>query len=159
MFLRLLGYILLCITIVIMLLSVPPCDERDALANDKHEIQSVLSAFQSAFNYHNIDDLMLRFHDDYLHDGYVLWSIRERWLDVMAAYQELSIENITINVNGSLAVVSMRFRFETPEAIATFDAPAELGDLSYLVYENNRCSLRKQRCLFLRTTNLNNLYV
>lgn len=128
-----------------MMLSLVSCDKRDALSNDKKEIQDLLYNFQSAFNYKDIETLMAGFHVDYLHDGYIVWTIRERWLDLFSTYDVLTIETIDISIEYFQAVVTMRLRFESPTLVQSYNAPEEMGDVSYLYYEDNRWQFHGNR--------------
>jgi len=139
----------IAISLLIALLAMS-CDENSDGKNDRREIQDLLYSFQSSFNFQNISALMNDFDEDYLHNGYTKWSMRERWLDLMAAYEVLTIETLSIELYETRAILRLRLRFESSSDSVSYNAPEELGDISYLSYNGQNWRFFGNRQLVLK---------
>ncbi len=109
--------------------------------NDEAEINTVLYKVKQAFINHDINTFMLCFHSDYLHEGMPLWQVRALWQDRMAEFLLIDFQNVRIEVEDYEAVVSFTMKLQKANTTVYSEEPADHGDLSYFIYDNNKWSV------------------
>ncbi len=127
--------------LVLLCLLLPSCLLTSPESSDISQIKDLLYDISVSFNFKNVYPIMNLVHNDFLHDGLNPFTLRELWLNRMAEYQLLSIENIEVVVNGDYATASFRMVFEATGSTVTYMAPAELGDASFFYYHRGSWKL------------------
>jgi len=113
------------------------CSKSTSSDYDEDRINTIMYNIRTAFNDHEIDNLMNYIHIDYLHKGKIRWQIREDWLDRMAKYQLIDFQNIDIEVNDENAIVTFTMKLQNQSETVYSNEPNRNGDLSYFIYDNN----------------------
>jgi hypothetical protein len=113
------------------------CPHATSADYDESRINSILYDVETAFNNHDIDALMLPFYYNYLHNGMVLWEVREVWLDRMSTYQLMDLQNINITVVDDKATVTFTMKLQNSTETIYTEEPASNGDLSYFFYDGS----------------------
>jgi hypothetical protein len=129
--------LLVIFTLPVCLFLLTACPHATNLNYDEHRINSILYDVNKAFNDHDIDALMIPFHQNYLHSGMALWEVRELWLDRMARYQLMDLQNVNITVNNDKAIVTFTMKLQSSTETVYTDEPATHGDLSYFWNDGN----------------------
>ncbi|MBN2461811.1 MAG: nuclear transport factor 2 family protein [Candidatus Cloacimonetes bacterium] len=98
------------------------------------EINQLLNDLELAFNYHDLDEIMTFYHEDFLHNGNDFDAETVIWDNRLLDYLELEIDNITVDViSGEYAVASFTMTLSNQDGFVTSQEPSqENGDLSYL---------------------------
>ena len=110
------------------------CDSSSSPDNiDENMIREILQNIALAFNYGNIEEIMIYYHPDFLHNGDDLDSEHTLWELRSIEYNELEIENVEIGfLNDDYATASFILRFIGNSGSDSWDEPSdENGDLSY----------------------------
>ncbi|MDZ4183161.1 MAG: hypothetical protein U1B83_09810 [Candidatus Cloacimonadaceae bacterium] len=138
----------LSIRLVILLtiaLLMASCGWNDPQITAASEIRDILYDISVNFNFGNISGIMSHVHPDYLHKGMRDWGLRELWLDRMASYSLLSIDFISVQVDGNYALATMRMSFDSPSETLVLQEPGDSGDASYFFFDGDKWRLHGNR--------------
>lgn len=127
--------------LLLMLITLVTCDLTNPIDNDSSQIKDLLYDLSIAFNNKEIENVMNYVHPDFLHNGLIPFTLRELWLDRMAVYSLMSIENISVQVTDEHAVATFRIRFEGQDGEIEYEAPFELSDVSYFYFHQDKWKL------------------
>ncbi|MDP2172622.1 MAG: hypothetical protein Q8M98_03230 [Candidatus Cloacimonadaceae bacterium] len=136
------------IILLIIALMIGSCGWNDPDDTAISEIRDILYDISVSFNFGNITGIMRHAHPDYLHKGMRDYQLRELWLDRMALYSMLNMENILISVNGERATATMLMRFQSASDTLILDEPNISGDASYFYYDGNKWRLYGNQSYF-----------
>lgn len=134
----------LSIRLVILLtiaLMIASCGWNDPQDTAIAEIRDILYDISVNFNFSNIIGITNYVHPDYLHKGMRDWSLRELWLDRMASFSLLSIDYISVQVNGNYAIATMRMTFDSASETLILQEPGDSGDASYFYFDGDKWRL------------------
>lgn len=101
---------------------------------DDHEIKSMLTDIEIAFNANNFEDIMAFYSDAFLHNGDYLHQIEILWQVRLNDYESLKLSDIKIDyIDDNKAVLSMKVEFDDD----IFYSPEDISDFSYLYLTNS----------------------
>jgi hypothetical protein len=125
---RQLKYILLAMLLTV----VSSCDLSSPEEAKEIEIRNKLEEIELAFNLHHIEDIMMHYSWDYLHNGDDIGSVRLDWEIRLNDYQEMELTNIDIELNGEKATARFERKFKVNgEVEVNLSEPDDNGDMSY----------------------------
>ena len=114
------------------------CDISSPEEASEGEIENALVAIELAFDLHHIDDIMVYYGDDYLHNGDDIDDVRLDWEIRLNDYQEMDLSEIEIELNDDRATASLIRRYlNNNEIQQEYEDPEDNGDISYWVLEGN----------------------
>ncbi len=118
--------------LVLILLFSTSCDTTSPEELDKNAIIDILDSIQLNFNMDNIDGIMQYYHQLFLHNGDDFDFERIRWVIRLNDYDDLTFDNIEINLNGNYATANFLMHLD---ATITDEPSEENGDISYFYRE------------------------
>ncbi|MCF7918818.1 MAG: hypothetical protein K9N06_02770 [Candidatus Cloacimonetes bacterium] len=126
------------IFLIILSLQLFSCDLSSPEEASKANLTSALDKLQLAFDLHNIDDIMVYYASDYMHNGDDRDDVQLDWEIRLNDYQEMTLENITIDLSGSRATISFNRRFyNNGLMVHVLVDPDDNGDMSYWELKNS----------------------
>jgi len=105
------------------------------------DIHRLFAGLAMDFNYRNINGILSIMHNEYMHNGFVLWHLNQVILDRMELYDVLEIEVLNINIDGEYAVVTTRDRYCSETEDVTFNEPGDGGYFCYLYRVDGACKI------------------
>ena len=122
----------------VLCLLVIGCKQTTSSSYDKDQINQILYNVRLAYEQNDIDGVMQYYHTSFLHNGQSLWQIREVWQNRRSEYPLLEMQNVSIKIEADEAVVSFTMKLIKPGQIVYSNEPADNGDLSYYLYDNEK---------------------
>lgn len=119
------------IIMILLVLIVCSCDEKSSEETSEIMIREKLDEIELAFNLHHIEEIMEYYSGDYMHNGDDRDDVRLDWEIRLNDYYEMELDEIEVEVDVELAIVSMQRCFTRDNLIEELSEPADNGDLSY----------------------------
>ena len=120
------------ILLVSILLFSTSCDTTSPEELDKNEIIDILDSIQSNFNFDDLDGIMQYYHQNFNHNGNSYDWERTIWEIRLNDYDDLTFDNIDINLNGNYATANFIMHLDE---IITEEPSDDNGDISYFYRE------------------------
>lgn len=104
----------------------------------EYEINDILQDVATDFNFAQLDSLMTNFLPSFSHKDRDFDEEKQFWQDLIYQYNEVSIDNISINkISNDRLVASFDIKFKNASTTQIYNEPSgEFGDLSYFAREN-----------------------
>ncbi len=101
-------------------------------------IKDILENIEHAFNFDNLEEIMLNYHPDFLHNGDNYQNEELRWQIRLIDFVEIKIENIEIDfLTEFSAIAGFKLIFKTIDDELEFSEPSnENGDISFFHKES-----------------------
>jgi ketosteroid isomerase-like protein len=103
---------------------------------DRSRIEDIVDGIRDAFNAQDLDAIMDYYHPDYRHKGHSYTQERQIWALRMIDYVDMTIEDVSIDLNGAHATVSFKMTLTNSTDSDLTLEPYENGDFSYFLKED-----------------------
>lgn len=131
------------ILLIMVCLAFVGCDFSSATEVNDSEINDILDDIVIAFSMYDINSIMAKYWDSFLHNGNDYDDEYQIWDSRLINYNEIKIEDREINYVGTeYAEVLFTLKFINDDTTVTYEEPSlENGDLTYFQKENDQWKL------------------
>ena len=119
-------------SIFFLALLILSCDVSTPEEAGQAALENALDELELAFNLHHIDEIMVYYSPDYLHNGDDKDDVQLDWEIRLNDYQEMVLDDIVIELNDDRATISFIRRFyDNGQMVKVLVDPDDNGDMSY----------------------------
>ena len=117
----------------LLCLSLFSCEFVDPQQDAELKLRDLIYDITQAYNWGDIDVIMMHVHIDFRHKGMTSMQLRQLWLDRMARYPLMEATVTGVDGSGAFATVSMNLTFTSATENVQYTEPQDNGDLSYFI--------------------------
>ena len=120
------------IFVIVILLTILSCDITSAEEASEANLRTALDELELAFNFHHLDEIMVHYSTEYLHNGDDWEDVELDWNIRLNDFQEMELENVVMDIGDGRATVSFNRRFLNNSIMEeVLIDPEENGDMSF----------------------------
>jgi hypothetical protein len=124
--------------LLVLILVLSGCDLSSPEEASIGEIENAFATMELAYDLHHIEDFMVFYDEDFLHNGDDIDNARLDWEIRFNDYQGMELSEINIELDGDRATVSLVRKFINNGAVQIeYNEPEDNGDMSYWQLRGN----------------------